>query len=67
MKMMSKTIKKHRGVVVPMVTPVTPEGQLDVPAVGRVVDFLLASRVDGILCWEQPGKVRAFPGRRVAK
>ena len=59
--MMSETIKKHRGVVVPMVTPVTPEGQLDAPAVGRVVDFLLASRVDGIFVLGTTGEGSGIP------
>ncbi len=30
---------KYRGVVVPMVTPVTEDGMLDVPAVERIIEF----------------------------
>ena len=29
--------KKYNGVVVPMVTPVTPSGMLDKPAVERII------------------------------
>ena len=32
-----KTEKRYHGVVVPMVTPVTREGDIDVPAVERIV------------------------------
>ena len=39
---------KIRGVVVPMVTPVTATGDLDTAAVDKLVDFLLAGGVDGI-------------------
>ena len=31
---------KYRGVVVPMVTPVTQDGRLDVEAVKRIIDYL---------------------------
>ena len=36
------------GVVVPMVTPVTPEGTLDQPATRRVIDHLIQGGVSGI-------------------
>ena len=35
--MTMKTEKRYHGVVVPMVTPVTREGDIDVPAVERIV------------------------------
>lgn len=34
--------KKHRGVVVPMVTPFTDEGEIDIPAAKRVTEHLVA-------------------------
>jgi dihydrodipicolinate synthase/N-acetylneuraminate lyase len=37
-----------RGVVVPMVTPVTAAGAIDEPAVGRIIDHLIAGGADGI-------------------
>lgn len=40
--------KQYRGVVVPMVTPFTPTGDLDEVAVCRIVDHLLAAGVAGI-------------------
>jgi len=39
-KLLSVT-KPYHGVVVPMVTPVTPQGDLDEPAVRRVIDHLI--------------------------
>jgi 4-hydroxy-tetrahydrodipicolinate synthase len=52
---------KHYGVVVPMVTPVTPEGRLDEPAVDRLVDFLLAGGVDGIFVLGTTGEGVSVP------
>jgi len=39
---------KYCGVVVPMVSPFTPAGEIDEPAVGRLVEFLLSAKVAGI-------------------
>src|SRR4051812_11696874 len=39
---------KYTGVVVPMISPFTPEGLIDEPAVGRVVDRLVGGGVSGI-------------------
>jgi 4-hydroxy-tetrahydrodipicolinate synthase len=46
--MTSNTDTKYRGVVVPTVTPFTPTGAIDEPAVRRVIDHLLAGGVAGI-------------------
>jgi len=40
---------KYRGVVVPMVTPVTQDGQLDVEAVGRIIKFFAEAGVSPLL------------------
>jgi 4-hydroxy-tetrahydrodipicolinate synthase len=40
--------KKHRGVIVPMVTPLTPCLELDEPAMQRLVDHLCEGGVHGI-------------------
>lgn len=40
---------KYRGVVVPMVTPVTEKGALDVPAVERIIEFFAANNVAPLL------------------
>ena len=37
--------KKYRGVVVPMVTPVTKEGALDTDAVVRIIEFFAQAGV----------------------
>jgi dihydrodipicolinate synthase/N-acetylneuraminate lyase len=39
---------QFHGVVVPTVTPFTPAGEIDVSAVGRIVDHLLAGGAHGI-------------------
>ncbi len=40
---------KYRGVVVPMVTPVTQDGQLDVEAVKRIINFFANHNVSPLL------------------
>ena len=40
---------KYRGVVVPMVTPVTQDGQLDVEAVKRIIEFFVKAGVSPLL------------------
>ena len=40
---------KYRGVVVPMVTPVTENGSLDVSAVERIIEFLASNNVATLL------------------
>lgn len=52
---------KHCGVVVPMVTPITATGQLDLAAVDRLVDFLLDGRVDGIFVLGTTGEGVSVP------
>src|SRR6266404_1071237 len=52
---------KHKGVVVPMVTPVTAAGGLDGPAVDRLVDFLLSAGVEGIFVLGTTGEGEAVP------
>ena len=54
-------IKDHRGVIVPMVTPVTADGVLDEPALGRIVDFLCAGGVHGIFVLGTTGEALAIP------
>ena len=41
--------KKYCGVVVPMVTPVTQDGQLDVRAVKRIIDLFAYNKVSPLL------------------
>jgi 4-hydroxy-tetrahydrodipicolinate synthase len=40
--------KKHRGVVVPMITPLTPPGSLDQAAVRRILNHLRGGGVHGV-------------------
>ncbi len=47
---MNKMIeKKYKGVVVPMVTPVTKDGKLDTQAVERIIDFFAKACVSPLL------------------
>jgi len=41
--------KKFCGVVVPMVTPVTPQGGLDTEAVGRIISLFVKNQVNPLL------------------
>ena len=41
--------KKYCGVVVPMVTPVTPEGKIDTAAVGRIIELTLPLSVVSLI------------------
>ena len=41
--------KKYKGVVVPMVTPVTKEGALDTAAVERIITFFVEAGVSPLL------------------
>lgn len=41
--------KKHHGVVVPMITPLTAQSELDEGALRQVIDHLIAGGVQGIL------------------
>lgn len=41
--------KKYKGVVVPMVTPVTKEGMLDTAAVERIIEFFVEAGVSPLL------------------
>ncbi|MGB7158472.1 MAG: dihydrodipicolinate synthase family protein [Tepidisphaeraceae bacterium] len=38
----------YGGVIVPMVTPFTPAGFVDEPAIGRIVDSIIANRIGGV-------------------
>lgn len=40
---------KYRGVVVPMVTPVTQDGQLDIEAVKRIINYFANNKVSPLL------------------
>jgi 4-hydroxy-tetrahydrodipicolinate synthase len=41
-------VNPYRGVVVPMISPFTPEGRIDEPAVGRIVELLVSQGIAGI-------------------
>ena len=56
-----KTVKKHHGIVVPMVTPFTAEGELDEGAARRIIDFLLQGGVDGIFILGTTGEKASIP------
>jgi len=55
-------MKKHRGVVVPMVTPFSATGSLDEHAVHRTIESLLAAKVDGIFVLGTTGEAASVPG-----
>jgi 4-hydroxy-tetrahydrodipicolinate synthase len=55
-----KTSPKHRGVIVPLVTPVNAAGELDEPAATRLVEHL-ASNGCGMLVLGTTGEVASLP------
>lgn len=55
-----KTTPKHRGVIVPLVTPVNAAGELDEPAAIRLVEHL-ASNGCGMLVLGTTGEVASLP------
>lgn len=60
---MSACTRAHRGVVVPMVSPVTPSGHLDGGAVRRLVDWLVEGGVDGVFVLGTTGEAASLPVR----
>ncbi|MFL7793280.1 MAG: dihydrodipicolinate synthase family protein [Anaerolineae bacterium] len=57
----ARHLSPHHGVTVPMVTPVTPDGSLDEPAVRRVVDHMVAGGVHGIFVLGTTGENTSVP------
>jgi dihydrodipicolinate synthase/N-acetylneuraminate lyase len=53
--------KPYHGVVVPMVTPITPQGDLDEPAVCRVIDHLIEGGASGIFVLGTTGEAASVP------
>ncbi len=53
--------KRYHGVVVPMITPFTPQGELDEPAVRRVIDHLIDGGVAGIFLLGTTGEEASMP------
>jgi 4-hydroxy-tetrahydrodipicolinate synthase len=54
-------MNKYRGVVVPMISPFTPSGTIDEPAVGRVIERLLSGGVAGIFPLGTTGESASIP------
>lgn len=55
------TGKRFSGVIVPMVTPLTAEGELDEPAIRRLVDHLVAGGVHGVFVLGTTGEGPSVP------
>lgn len=53
--------KIYHGVIVPLVTPLTPQGELDEPALHRIIDFLVTGGVDGIFVLGTTGEGPSTP------
>lgn len=54
-------LSPHHGVIVPMVTPVTPDGDLDEPAVRRIIDHMVAGGVHGVVVLGTTGEGTSVP------
>ena len=46
-----------RGIVPPLVTPMLPDGSLDLPSLDRLVDHLVDAGVDGLFVLGSSGQV----------
>jgi dihydrodipicolinate synthase/N-acetylneuraminate lyase len=53
--------KIYHGVIVPMVTPLTAQGELDEPALRRIIDFLVAGGVQGLFVLGTTGEGASAP------
>jgi 2-dehydro-3-deoxy-D-pentonate aldolase len=66
-----KTHLKLQGTVVPLITPVTASGDLDEPALDRLIESQIAGRVEGVFVLgttgEGPSVPRAFRRRMVER
>ncbi len=57
---LSSTRTPYHGVVIPMITPVTPTGELDEPAVRRVIDHLVEGGVSGVFILGTTGEAASI-------
>lgn len=53
--------KNHRGVIVPVVTPITADGSLDEAAFERIIDHLADGKVHGVFVLGTTGEAHAVP------
>jgi dihydrodipicolinate synthase/N-acetylneuraminate lyase len=59
--MSARHLSPHHGVIVPMVTPIAPDGSLDEAAVQRVVDHMVAGGAHGIFVLGTTGENTSVP------
>jgi dihydrodipicolinate synthase/N-acetylneuraminate lyase len=59
--MSTRHLSPHHGVIVPMVTPITPDGDLDELAVRRIVDHVIAGGVHGVFVLGTTGENTSVP------
>ncbi len=57
----AKAVERYHGVVVPMITPVTAQGDLDEEAARRVIDHMIGGGVDGIFVLGTNGEANSVP------
>ncbi|MBL8231743.1 MAG: dihydrodipicolinate synthase family protein [Bryobacterales bacterium] len=57
-------MNRFRGIVVPMLTPLTADGRIDRPALGRYPDFLASNGANGLFALSSTGEFCAMPWRR---
>jgi dihydrodipicolinate synthase/N-acetylneuraminate lyase len=58
------TTRKPTGVIVPMITPFTAAGAVDVVAVGRVVEHLITGGMDGLFLLGTTGESASMTARQ---
>lgn len=48
--------KAYQGLIVPMITPLTAQGDLDEQATRRIIDFIIAGGAQGVFVWGTSGE-----------
>src|SRR4051794_7589295 len=61
LKINRRTALKYGGVVVPMVTPFTPSGDIDEPAIARIVEHLVSHGHAGVFPLGTTGESASIP------
>ena len=59
--MSTRHFPSHHGVIVPMVTPITPDGDLDESAVRCIIDHMVAGGVHGVFVLGTTGENTSVP------
>jgi dihydrodipicolinate synthase/N-acetylneuraminate lyase len=60
--MTDSSIPRYHGIIPPVVTPLTPDGQLDEPGLGKLNEHLITGGVHGLFMLGTTGEAPSLPG-----